>query len=118
MQQVFYNILANSLKYTASGKAVQIRITAEKADPGKKDGMEDSKNSWRISIEDNGIGFEQQYAKRIFEPFQRLHGKMEYPGTGVGLAICKKIIQYHGGTMEASGFPGRGSRFDIFLPAD
>ena len=117
MQQVFYNILANSLKYTANGNPVQIRITAEIFGDAKIDGSENSKKRWRISIEDNGIGFEQQYAKRIFEPFQRLHGKMEYPGTGVGLAICKKILQYHGGTIEASGFPGKGSRFDIFLPA-
>jgi signal transduction histidine kinase len=116
MQQVFYNILANSLKYTISGNPIHIRITAQKFDDGKMDEAENSKNSWRISIEDNGIGFEQQYAKRIFEPFQRLHGKMEYPGTGVGLAICKKIIQYHGGTIEASGISGKGSRFDIFLP--
>jgi PAS domain S-box-containing protein len=118
IQQVFYNILGNSLKYTSNGKPVHIRITAEKLDNFKIENIKDSKESWRISIQDNGIGFEQQYAKRIFEPFQRLHGKLEYPGTGIGLAICKKIVQYHGGSIEASGIPGQGARFDIFLPVN
>lgn len=118
MQQVFYNILGNSLKYTANGKPVHIRISAEKLGDEKTENAENSKKGWLISVQDNGIGFEQQYAKRIFEPFQRLHGKMEYPGTGIGLAICKKIVQYHGGTIEAAGVPGKGARFDIFLPVN
>jgi PAS domain S-box-containing protein len=117
MQQVFYNILANSLKYTISGKPVHIRITADKLDGREAPENIDWKEGWRISFHDDGIGFEQQYANKIFEPFQRLHGKMEYPGTGVGLSICKKIMQYHGGTIEATGHPGKGSRFNLYLPS-
>jgi signal transduction histidine kinase len=118
MQQVFNNILGNSMKYSIEGKPVHIRITVEKMKAGEMVANTDLREGWHISIEDNGIGFEQQYAKRIFEPFQRLHGKMDYPGTGIGLAICKKIVRYHRGVIEATGFPGKGSRFDIYLPAN
>jgi signal transduction histidine kinase len=69
-----------------------------------------------IVVEDNGIGFEQEYATRIFELFQRLHGRDEYQGTGMGLAICRKIVERHGGTIAAYGTPGEGSRFVIRLP--
>lgn len=71
---------------------------------------------WKISIEDNGIGFKQEYAERIFELFQRLHGRSEYEGTGVGLAICRKIVQNHHGAVKAHGQPGVGATFTIFLP--
>ncbi len=66
---------------------------------------------------DNGIGFDQQYGERIFEVFGRLHGRTAYPGTGMGLAICRKIVERHGGTIAAHGEPGRGARFRIRLPA-
>jgi hypothetical protein len=70
----------------------------------------------RISFLDNGIGFEQQYAEKIFDLFQRLHGKKEFSGTGIGLAICKKIVSNHRGWITATGDPGKGSHFDIYLP--
>lgn len=70
-----------------------------------------------IRISDNGIGFEPEFNDRIFEMFQRLHGKKEYAGTGIGLAIVKKIIEHHGGYIFADGSPDKGATFDIYLPA-
>ena len=70
-----------------------------------------------IRIEDNGIGFEQQYSSKIFEVFQRLHGKLEYTGTGIGLAIVKKIVDNHNGIITATGELNKGATFDIYIPA-
>jgi signal transduction histidine kinase len=70
----------------------------------------------QIFIEDNGIGFEQQYAERIFQPFQRLVGRSEYEGSGMGLAICRKIVERHQGSIRALGVPGQGATFIIRLP--
>ncbi|PWU02859.1 MAG: hypothetical protein C5B52_04435 [Bacteroidetes bacterium] len=114
--QLFVNILSNSLKY--SNKDVPLRITITASLEPAKGILQGHANEYchRISFSDNGIGFEQQYADKIFELFQRLHGKSEYTGTGIGLAICKKIVQHHGGVIKAQGIPGIGARFDIYLP--
>ncbi len=71
-----------------------------------------------ITVEDNGIGFEQQYAEKIFQLFQRLEGKSEYPGTGIGLSICRKIVSNHKGQIFAESRPGEGTTFSIILPKD
>jgi signal transduction histidine kinase len=70
----------------------------------------------RITIEDNGIGFDEQYADRIFGIFQRLHPRDVYEGTGIGLAICRRIVEYHGGQISAHSIPGQGSTFEVLLP--
>ena len=71
---------------------------------------------YQIDVTDNGIGFEQKQATRIFQVFQRLHGKSEFSGTGIGLAICEKVVTNHGGAIRATSQPGQGATLSIFLP--
>jgi PAS domain S-box-containing protein len=107
MKQFFANLISNAVKYRNAQVPLEIkvRITQENG-------------FWKITVSDNGIGFDQQYADRIFELFQRLHARLEYEGTGIGLAICKKIIQNHYGFIKAVGRIGEGASFEIFLPVD
>lgn len=109
MRQLFQNLLGNSLKFHRKEVPPILQLQCELLDWKNKPGC-------RITLIDNGIGFEQQYTDRIFQLFQRLHGKMDYEGTGMGLAICKKIVERHHGSIEAYGSPNLGSRFVIFLP--
>ena len=104
MAHVFQNLLSNALKYQTSGTRPDVRISAE------RDGT-----TWTIAVRDNGIGFEPQYAERIFGLFKRLH-KDEFPGTGLGLAICRRIIERHGGRIWAESTLGKGSSFYFSLP--
>ncbi|MEO6189926.1 MAG: ATP-binding protein, partial [Saprospiraceae bacterium] len=117
MHQLFLNLISNSIKYSKPDVAPHILITAEKVTVNEiVKQIKQNDKFWKIKISDNGIGFEQQYENKIFELFQRLHGKTEYEGTGIGLAICKKIVQKHNGTITASGQPNVGSTFTFFLP--
>ena len=116
--QLFSNIIMNAIKYRKQGINPLIKINAEiiPASEIQMHATFTNNKYWKIKISDNGIGFDQQYATQIFELFQRLHGRSEYEGTGVGLAICKKIVQNHYGFIEAVGQPGIGSAFNIYLP--
>jgi PAS domain S-box-containing protein len=118
--QLFSNIIMNAIKYRKQGINPLIKINAEIIPASEIQMHETFANNkyWKIKISDNGIGFDQQYATQIFELFQRLHGRGEYEGTGVGLAICKKIVQIHHGFIEAIGQPGTGSTFNIYLPLE
>jgi PAS domain S-box-containing protein len=118
MSQVFSNILLNSIKYKRADADPLITISTQLIDTDTVQipGVRKPQRFWQISVADNGIGFDPAYAERIFEVFQRLHTASEYRGTGIGLAICRKIILSHGGHITAEGRPGEGSVFNIYLP--
>lgn len=109
MQQLFQNLVTNALRYQpqAAGHVPQVRIEAERSGAG-----------WTVAVADNGIGIEEQYFDRIFKLFQRLHGQRDYPGTGVGLAICRRIAERHGGTLDVESRLGEGSTFRVWVPDD
>ncbi len=110
LEQLFQNLIANALKFRRPGVAPRVEVRAERRD-GATGG------EWLFTVRDNGIGFEQQFAEQIFVVFQRLHSRAEYPGTGVGLAIVKKIVERHGGRIRAEGAPDQGAAFHFTLPA-
>lgn len=118
-RQLLENVLGNSLKYAKPEVPPQITITSTRInrDESHLSLPGDAEEFIRLDITDNGIGFDEQYAERIFELFQRLHGKHEYPGTGLGLAICRKIVKNHHGLMFSTGEPGKGATFTIIIPA-
>jgi signal transduction histidine kinase len=105
LRQLFQNLIANAIKYCEPGEPPHIKMLGEIKD-----------KSCNLYIQDNGIGFSQKYVDRIFRPFQRLHGRTEYEGTGMGLAICRKIAERHGGNITAKSEPGQGSVFIVTLP--
>jgi len=106
LEQLYQNLISNAIKFRGT-QPPRIRLTAESAD-GKQ----------VFGVQDNGIGIKPEYAKQIFVPFKRLHGQAEYEGTGIGLAICAKIVQHHGGTIWVESEPGRGSHFKFTLNAE
>jgi len=118
MRQLMENILNNSLKYSRPEVPPVITIKYEnvKTEDIPSEVRNEASKYFRLTISDNGIGFEPQYSEKIFELFQRLHGKHEYPGTGLGLAICKKIVQNHNGMITAEGEPGVGAKIIVTLP--
>ena len=120
IQQMFINLLGNSIKYSKANIPPEIHIDYRKGSlqqigqlvlPAKKD-------FHKFTFSDNGIGFSEEYSQRIFELFSRLHNKDEIAGTGIGLAICKKIVENHKGYILAKGKPGEGAVFEIYLPED
>lgn len=120
LSQLFQNLLSNALKFRQPGVSPQIRIesrrvAADHIPPAVK--LIGSPHTYHcIEVLDNGIGFENQYVSRIFQVFQRLHGKSEFAGTGIGLAICEKVAINHGGAITATSQPGQGATFQVYLP--
>ncbi|MFQ5570318.1 MAG: PAS domain S-box protein, partial [Rhodothermales bacterium] len=115
MRQLFQNLIGNAIKFHQAGTSPMVSVTGEvvhsdELSPGS------SQPVCRIQVQDNGIGFDEKYLDRIFSPFQRLHGRSEYPGTGVGLAICRRIVERHQGTITASSTSGQGASFIVTLP--
>jgi signal transduction histidine kinase len=105
MRQLFLNLIGNALKFHSDDKPL-IRIHGQVQNP----------HSCQIFVEDNGIGFEEKYLDRMFMPFRRLHGRGTYEGSGMGLSICRKIVERHGGSITAKSSPGKGSTFIANLP--
>ena len=103
IRQLLQNLLSNAIKFHKPGEAPQVRIHTE-AQPG---------GEWSLCVSDQGVGFDEKYLDRIFQPFQRLHGRQAYPGTGIGLAIVKKIVEHHGARLSASSRPGQGATFRV-----
>ena len=118
-RQLMHNLIGNSLKFSNPENPPHIQIKSEIANglKFKNEKLSPQKMYCHISVSDNGIGFEQQYSEKIFEVFQRLHGKNEYNGTGIGLSIVKKIIENHHGIITAKGELNKGATFDIYIPA-
>lgn len=106
MVRLFQNLVSNAIKYRRQGIAPVVHVTAEKLG-----------SAWVVSVADNGIGFEPEETHNLFLPFRRLH-KDEYPGTGIGLAICRRIVETHGGRIWAASQPGHGSKFSFSLPVE
>lgn len=104
MEQLLQNLIGNAIKFR-KGPAPSVHIDARREDA-----------AWRITVQDDGIGIDARYAERIFVIFQRLHTAAEYPGTGIGLAICKKIVERHGGQIGVHSTPGEGASFSFTLP--
>lgn len=119
IQQLFINLLSNSLKYSKENSSPIIEINCEMIDANEVEILPDNNiKYYKITFKDNGIGFEQEYAAKIFILFNRLHNKNEYQGTGIGLAICQKIVENHKGFIVAKGELNVGSTFTVYLPTE
>ena len=117
MGPLFSNLISNALKYTKKSDSPRVRIRYEESPAITTGNGKDADSRYgRIFIEDNGIGFDQKYAEQIFDMFRRLHSNAEYEGTGIGLALCKKIVEMHRGFISAIGKPGEGAVFIVSMP--
>ncbi|TKD66035.1 ATP-binding protein [Flavobacterium sp. ASW18X] len=118
MEQLFNNLISNAIKYRKKGEGVIININAAVVhrEVAMNDGLMVTMDYHKITVTDNGMGFDNDKREKIFDIFQRLHQKHQYTGTGIGLAICRKIITKHKGKIYAKGFPGEGSTFTVELP--
>ena len=104
LSQLYQNLISNAVKFRSESPP-RVHVACEQVE-----------NEWVFSVHDNGIGIDPQYNNRIFEVFKRLHGREHYPGTGIGLAICKKIVERHGGRIWVKSEPGKGSTFCFTMP--
>lgn len=126
MRQLFQNLVSNALKFQSPGATPKVRIQARaitnpngrsNANGAVRPHPENESGNWcELTVEDNGIGFDEKYLDRIFAVFQRLHGRQEYEGTGIGLAVCRRIVDRHGGVITARSKPGEGACFIIRVP--
>jgi light-regulated signal transduction histidine kinase (bacteriophytochrome) len=108
MSQLFQNLISNALKFHQENEPPIVTIQYQDIGPDKVE----------ISVADQGIGFDESYTDKIFQPFQRLHGHSEYEGSGIGLSVCKKIVERHNGSIRVQSQPGEGATFFISLPVN
>ncbi|WP_234735455.1 sensor histidine kinase [Tellurirhabdus bombi] len=118
LRQLFQNLLSNAIKFNQPHTRPEIHIRVRTTQPNELPDVLQVKPKpyLLIEVQDNGIGFDEKYKNRIFQPFQRLHGQSTYGGTGIGLAVCKKVAESHGGTIDVASQLGVGSTFKIYLP--
>ncbi len=120
--QLFQNLLSNALKFTPSEKIPKTTISCHVCDrtnlPAGVMPNSHANKFYQVNVRDEGVGFDTRYLDRIFQVFQRLHGKDEFPGTGVGLAICQRVVENHGGGITASSVAGKGATFSVYLPSE
>ena len=109
-------MISNAIKFQKPGTVPQLTISSEIVNGSDIKTNEPQKEYLKLSFADSGFGFDQRYAKKIFQVFQRLHGKHEFEGTGIGLAICKKIMENHNGMITVQSEQGKGSVFSCFFP--
>jgi light-regulated signal transduction histidine kinase (bacteriophytochrome) len=113
IRQLMQNLISNGLKFQPPKAKPVIRIYASIVeDPS----LVSPTGLCQLTVEDNGIGFDEKYLEKVFAVFQRLHGRSEYEGTGIGLAVCRRIVDRHGGTITARSKPGEGAKFIVTLP--
>jgi signal transduction histidine kinase len=121
MRQLLQNLIGNALKFHRPEAPPVVRLDSQILADGVAVGEEIVTNGdhklYQLTVADNGIGFDEKYLDRIFTPFQRLHSRNEYEGTGMGLAVCRKIVERHGGSITAKSTPGSGTTFQVILPA-
>lgn len=119
MRQLMQNLIGNALKYHKPDEAPIVKVSGALINGGSKEAVEkDSSGMARIIVADNSIGFDEKYIDRVFGVFQRLHSRSQYEGTGIGLPICRKITERHGGSITAESEPGKGARFMATLPVN
>lgn len=120
LTQLFQNLVSNALKFTPTGQTPHIHVTYDRREahelPAEVNPTSTAAVFHQISVQDQGIGFDIKYLDRVFQVFQRLHGRNEFPGTGVGLAICQRVVENHGGSITADSAPGQGATFCVYLP--
>jgi signal transduction histidine kinase len=116
LRQLFLNLISNSVKFIKPQFTPVISISYEKVTSEKTAFA--TRKFYKIMVEDNGIGFDAAYEEKVFKIFQRLHAQTEFMGTGIGLSICKKIAELHGGYIEAKGLEGKGATFSVYLPVN
>lgn len=117
--QLFYNLVVNALKFSIADVPPQIKIWAQEGDTAMRQGTDGllQTDGVTIFVQDNGVGFDQEHAEKIFQTYARLHSKDKYEGSGLGLALCRKIVERHNGSIAARGIKGEGATFTITLPA-
>jgi signal transduction histidine kinase len=118
LRQLFVNLLSNAIKFRAKDRPLQVTISSSRVRVPEMADVYGSERFYRIEVRDNGIGFPPHQAERIFNLFEQLHGRDQYSGTGIGLAICRRIMDNNHGVIRAHGQPGEGALFEIFFRSE